>query len=165
VSQVATQIQGVTPAEENELLILNLVKGVKWGFVELGGLLAENSDKAYWGLTGHESFKDFVEELGVGSYSWVTRLMDISRIVAQEVLTREQVIEIGVAKCCLLLPLAKKGKLSEDLIELAKVCPYRDLRQKLGGGTQELTEVERFICCPRCGNEFPFHEDMLKEAK
>jgi len=156
------KVAGLTPAEESQTLIMELAKTVKWGFIELGGLLCDNQDKAYWSRTGHESFKDFVETIGIGDYTWVTRLMDISRMVAKGIVTREQVLEIGVAKTVLLLPRAKKGQLTPELIELAKSCTWRELREELGGGSEALPAPEQFIRCPRCGQEFVFHDDMLR---
>ena len=149
----------LTEAEQNELMIIQLAKDIKLYFLELGGLLAENQDRALWSQN-HESFRDFIEFLGIGSYSWVTRLIAISRIVATQLLTKEEVLEIGVAKACLLLPRIRKGKLDDDLKELAKNCPYHDLRVELGYKTDELSE--EYLICPRCGADIAIQEGMIR---
>jgi len=140
---------------------MQLIKHVKVNFIEIGRLLAENYDKAYWSQN-HDSFKDFIEILGLGSYSWVTRLMDISRIVSHNILTEDEVLEIGVGKTCLLLPLLKDGGVDSDTIELAKACTTHDLRVKLGKATDDELS-EEYLLCPRCGNKINFRKEMLRK--
>jgi len=149
-----------TVAQVNELRIRELVKSAKLNFLEIGRLLNENLERAYWS-ENHESFKEFVESLGVGSYSWVTRLMDIANVVALHWLTEDEVLEIGVAKTCLLIPGIKKGKVDIDTVELAKVCPYRDLRIHLGQ-VEDGEMPEEYLECPRCGNRFAFRKEMIR---
>jgi len=151
---------GLTLAEQSEFLITECCKDIKVRFLELGGLLADNQDRALWS-EHHESFKDFIELLGIGSYSWVMRLIDISRVVATQLLTKEEVLEIGVAKACLLLPRAKKGKLDDDIKELAKNAPYHHLRLELGHKLKD-DEVEEYLLCPRCGVDITLHKGMIR---
>jgi hypothetical protein len=160
-----TEIQ-LTPAEDNELTILNLVKNIKVNFLEVGALLVENYNQAYWSMNRHESFRNFVEQLGIGSYSWCTRLMRIAEVVATQLLTEDEVLEIGVAKTCLLLPMFAKSAVDVDTIELAKNCPYHDLRIMLGQAKEEETEEVRIgdVTCPRCGASFPFFPSMVRRA-
>jgi len=138
-----------TKAEENVLAIQHLTRDLHYNFLELGRLLSENQEAAYWSQCAYGSFKDFVEMLGI-SYSFGTRLMGISRVVAQQLLTEEEVLEIGVSKTCVLLPLMAKGKLDDDTKELAKSAPYRELRQHIGHKETTLS-IEYQIQCPRCG--------------
>jgi len=150
----------LTEAEQSESLIAECCKDIKVRFLELGGLLADNQDRALWS-EHHESFKDFIELLGIGSYSWVTRLIDISRVVATQLLTKEDVLEIGVAKACLLLPRAKKGQLDDDTKELARNAPYHDLRKELG--YKVIDELpEEYIICNRCGANIPFDKSRIR---
>jgi len=160
--RVAIDIR-LTEAEHNELAIADCCKNIKYRFLELGGLLADNQDRALWS-EHHERFKDFVEMLGIGSYSWVTRLINISRIVALQLLTSEEVIEIGVSKACLLLPLARKGKLSEDIKELARNAPFRDLRAELRNEA-ESELPEEYLICPRCWADILFDESKIRKRK
>jgi len=152
----------LSPAEQNELKILELIKYVKVNFLTIGNLLLENYDKAYWSLNGHESFKSYIEMLGVGSYSWVTRLIDIARIVSHNILTENEVLEIGVGKVSLMLPSLKDGGVDTDIIELAKSCPYHDLRLKLGGITDDNDMSDEWLLCPRCGERINFKKEMLR---
>lgn len=142
----------LTKAEENCSLIQSLVKDIGCQFLELGGLLVDNQEKAYWGASGYESFKDFIEQLGVG-YSWATRLMDLARIVAQQLLSKEEILEIGVSKACLLLPSMKRGALAEGVKFLARDCTWSDLRKELGHNIPEPKDCDEYMLCPRCGSD------------
>lgn len=143
--------QDLSLAERNELLTRQYAERVRNDFIKMGMLLCENYDRAYWS-EHHESFPQYVESLGIGSYSWVTRLMGIARLVARQLLSEEEASEIGVTKAVLLLSPAKEGRLSPELIEMAKNAPYRDLREEIGYKQAEL-EREDSIICPRCGAE------------
>jgi len=149
-----------TKAEENVLAIQHLTRDLHYNFLELGRLLSENQEAAYWSQCAYGSFKDFVEMLGI-SYSFGTRLMGISRIVAQQLLTEQEILEIGVSKACLLLPLLSRGKLDSDTKELAKSAPYRDLRIAIGHNVEtELTD--EYLLCTRCGEEISFQKGMVR---
>jgi hypothetical protein len=150
----------LTEAEKNELAIIACCHNLHDDFLQLGGLLLENYEKAFWSANKHESFKDFIGMLGIG-YSWATRLMGIAQIVAQQLLTQDEVKEIGVAKATLLLPYIKRGKLNEDIKLLAKNCPFNDLRKALGHNIKE-GESEEYLLCPRCGVDITFHKGMLR---
>ena len=153
-------LPALTEAEINELTIIELAKNYKLHYLEMGGFLADNQDRALWS-EHHESFRDFVEHLGIGSYSCVTRLINVSRVVAAQLLSKEDVMEIGVGKTCLLLPRLKDGRVSEDIVELAKNCTEYDLRVELGHKTRD-EESEEYLLCPRCGAEIIFRKDMLR---
>ncbi len=150
----------LTAAEKNELDIVACCKDLHDNFLQLGGLLVENYEKAYWSANRHESFKDFVQMLGIG-YSWATRLMGISRIVAQQLLTREEVREIGVAKATLLLPTVKDGKLNEDIKLLARDCTFNDLRRALGHNIKN-EDIGEYLICTRCGADVEIHKGMIR---
>ena len=60
--------------------------------------------------------------------------------------------EIGVAKLTRLLPLARAGELTDEIIDAARVLSDLDLREKLGhnvGGSDGSDEM--WIICSRCG--------------
>jgi hypothetical protein len=159
----------LSKAEENCLTIAGLVKRLHYDFLELGGLLLENQASAFWGASGAESFKSFVQQLGI-SYDWATRLMGVAKTVIENVFTKEQVVEIGVAKVCLLLPHIKKGKLPEEIKLLARDCTFQDLRLALKHDIIEGREQGDEIYCPRCGVRLyglqfssPLHQVSLNE--
>lgn len=149
---MATTVPALTKGEENVLTIQGLVRDIALNYLELGGLLVENQEGAYWGASGSESFKDFIQQLGI-SYDWATRMMGLARVVAQQLLTKEEVLEMGVAKACLLLPCVKKGELNEDVKSLALVCTWNDLRKELGHNIPDPKDCEEYILCPRCGSD------------
>lgn len=150
----------LTEAEKSETLIRRLCGDIKLHFLELGMLLALNQDRGLWS-EHHESFKDFVETLGIGDYSWVTRLVRIGRVVTQQLIQREELMEMGMSKACLLLPRIEKGDLDEDTKILALVCTFSDLREHLGhhlhGG-----DGDEFLLCPRCGVDITLRPGMVK---
>ncbi len=155
----------LTPAEQNERDTIDLVANTKMNFLELGHLLVENQKHAYWSRNGHHSFAEYIETLGVGSKSWVYRLVQVADAVLQNRLTKEEVMEIGVGKTCLLLPQLKGGKVDADMISLAKRCPTFDLRLALGLAKEEDGMSQEYIICPKCGANFPFYTHMVKGGK
>lgn len=156
-----TVLPRLTEAETNISLIADCCRDIKNRFLELGGLLAENQDKALWSQAGYERFKDFVEMLGIGSYSWVTRLISISRLVAAGAVSREELTEIGVSKCCLLVACNNKGKLDEATKALARDCTFVDLQKHLGYNLPN-DPPEEFVNCPRCGFDITIRKGMIQ---
>lgn len=138
-------------AEDNEKAVMEIAAQGMGRDIALGVLLCANKRHGYWSQNAHESFKDFVEQLGVGSYSRMTRLADIGGLVVDGRITAGDVAEIGVAKMGVLLPLLKRGEVSAETIELAKVCPVRDLLVHLG---RSVDRPQVTVVCPRCGHEF-----------
>lgn len=142
----------LTKAEENITAISGLVRGICFAYLELGGLLLENQRFAYWSQGGYESFKDFIQILGI-SYSWATRMMGLADIVAQKFLSEEEIVEIGISKVCLLLPHVKRGEIPEDIKLLARDCTFIDLRRELGHQIPEPSDDGAYVICPRCGGD------------
>lgn len=151
----------LTPAEKNEIAIIELRKELLGNFWQLGGLLLENYEAGYWSMCGHDSFVSFVQQLGIG-YSWATRFMGIRLAVRDGLFSKEEVLEIGPSKMGLLLPSAKKGTLDEDTKLLARDCTFNDLRLKLGHNVPD-EESEEFITCVRCGCEFAVQKGMVRK--
>jgi hypothetical protein len=151
----------LSKAEENCLTIAGLVKKLHYDFLELGGLLLENQTQAFWSASGAESFKDFVQQLGI-SYDWATRLMGVAKVVVDNLFTKEEVVEIGVAKICLLLPQIKQGKLTEGIKLLARDCSFNDLRKELGHNLTDPEDLGEYLLCPRCGTEIDLKPGMVK---
>jgi hypothetical protein len=138
------------PAERLDLTIRQLIRDVKIDFIELGGLLLELYDLKSWSQCGFDRWQDYVESLGIGSYSYVMSLVAISKLVADKFLTSEDVLEIGYSKACLLAPVAARGELTEELVSLARVSTNRDLRLQLGHRVRENDESSS-VHCPSCG--------------
>ena len=155
------KVPAITKGEENCLLIATMVRNIALNYLELGGLLVENQENGYWGASGHESFKDFIQELGI-SYDWATRMMGLARVVAQQLMTKDEVLKIGVAKVCLLLPHFKDGGLDEDIRLLAQDCTWNDLRKALGHKIPDPEDCEEYVECPRCGGDFTLKSWMIK---
>ncbi len=153
-------VPALTEAETNECLIRQLCGQVKSHLLELGMLLAFNQDRGLWS-EHHETFKDFVETLGIGEYSWVTRLVRMGRVVTSQLLSKDDVLEIGVSKTALLLPRIEKGDLDEETRLLALVSTVSDLREHLGH-TPYGGDGDEFLLCPRCGVDITLRPGMVK---
>ena len=153
-------LPALTQAETNESLIRDLCRDTKVNMLRIGVELYRNQEKCYWS-EHHESFRDFVETLGIGDYSWVTRLVGIGKAIVTQQLSVEEVLEIGVSKTGLLLPKLRKGELDEDTKALALVSTFRDLREHLGHNVG--SDGEEYLTCPRCGVEVTIFPGMVKK--
>jgi hypothetical protein len=142
----------LTPAEQNVVATIELGKSIQTSFLALGGLLKINHDNAYWSVTGYGTWKDYLEQLGIGSYSQAMRMIQVYEIVSARILSAEDVKEIGLTKTMLLLPLAAEGNLTEDLILLARNGTARELRQELGHKVPH-NNPKHSVICSRCGYE------------
>ena len=138
--------------ERLDLSIRQLIRDVKINYLEIGGLLAEMWQSKVWGQTGYDKWSDYCESLGLGSYSYIQSLIAISKLVVDKLLTPEEIIEIGYSKACLLIPMAARGELTDDLIALSKVCTNRDLRLQLNYHVRENDE-DSHVICPGCGTK------------
>jgi len=147
-----TQSIQLTPAEQNVVDTQHMARHVKGCFVALGGLLKLNKDNAWWSQAGFEAWRDYVEQLGIGDYTMATRLIKVYEIVTSQYISEEDVHEIGMTKMFLLLPMAKQGKLPLEIIDLAKNCTNRDLREKLGLKVTR-NDGAHSVTCSRCGAE------------
>jgi len=125
---------------------------VKADVLEIGRLLWEGYKAGDWSVLRYESFKAYIEELELPfSYSWTTQLMRIyGELIEGKGLAPAVVEEIGVTKAAMLLPAARHGKLTEELIEAAKMAPANELAEDLGYHRPQRDE-QYSIDCPRCG--------------
>lgn len=146
---VSTSIP-LTPAESNTVDTQHLARHVKACFVRLGGLLKANKENAWWSQSGFETWRDYVEQLGIGGQSTASRLIAVYKLCAGAQISEKDVLEIGLEKMKLLLPLANKGGLTADVIELAKASPKRDLMEFLGLKVPH-NDSNHSVTCSRCG--------------
>lgn len=137
-----------TPGEKNELHTRQLIRETHRNFLQIGKLLKKNRDSAYWSTAGRwESFSGYIESLGI-SKSAGYMMIRVSEVESVGQLTEEEILEIGIAKMGLLV---SSGKIEDtETVELAKVCPVRDLKEQLGH--KVLTNDPNYsIICPHCG--------------
>ena len=151
-------LKGPTEAEEKahqtKLHIQQIAREAGVSFLKIGALLYKAQEDADWSILGYESFREYVEDLELpvqSSWSWATRLIGITKYLdIERGLNEQELLEIGVAKCTRLLPVARRGELTDELVEDAKVLSDADLQVKLGGKVREHLG-ERWIVCNRCG--------------
>lgn len=128
-------------------------------FLRMGQLLYQARIAGEWSILHYESYREYVEDIKLpvqSSYSWATRLSAIYEYMVKNMGLDEKLLaEIGVAKLTRLLPLARVGELTEDVIEAARVLSDLDLRAQLGhevpGSDGEKADN---VICPRCGEVF-----------
>src|SRR3990167_258102 len=138
------------PGEANEILTRELIKQTQLNFLAIGKLLLESKEKAYWSATWG-SFSDYVESLGI-SKSPGYNMIAVYEFLLSGKLTEPDILEIGIAKMPLLISAGKQGKLTDDMIALAKHAPVRDFKESLGYKITE-NDCGYFIICPRCSQE------------
>ncbi len=128
-------------------------------FLKMGQLLYDARIAGEWSTLHYESYREYIEDLKLpvqASYSWATRLSAIYEYLVKNMGLEEKLLaEIGVAKLTRLLPLARKGELTEEVIEAARLLSDLDLRAKLGQevGGDGGDKVDNVVC-PRCGEVF-----------
>ena len=156
-SIVSEPTEGEKTALEHKRLIESMALEAEVMFLRMGQLLYNAREQGEWTMLRYESYREYVEDLKLpvtNSYSWATRLSSIFEYLVKNMGLDEKLLaEIGVAKLTRLLPLARKGELTDEVIQAARVLSDLDLRASLGhsvGGG----DTEDMIICPRCGEQF-----------
>jgi len=142
-------------------MLSDAVKELGKAFLRVGQLLIDNQENGYWAATGAESFKDFTAMLGF-SYSWATRLMAMHRVVTSQLLTEDEVLEIGQSKMGLLVAHTGNGGLTDEVKAIARDGSFIDLRKALGHNILDPELSEEYLVCPRCGEDVPIYPGMVK---
>jgi hypothetical protein len=154
MSEIVNYVPGVpemTKGETLDLTVRQLIKHMALHFLEVGGLLAEIWEQKLWGVGGYDRWQDYTESLGIGSYQYIMSLIGISKMVAAQVVSAADLEEIGYSKACLLVSLHNSGKLTRDLLDLARDCTNRDLRMAIGYKVPH-NDSDCSITCQNCGN-------------
>uniref|UniRef100_A0A6M3KKS3 Uncharacterized protein n=1 Tax=viral metagenome TaxID=1070528 RepID=A0A6M3KKS3_9ZZZZ len=145
-------------AYENKKRIEAMALEAEVMFLRMGQLLYDAREKGEWTILHYESYREYVEDLSLpmtNSYSWATRLSSIYEYLVKNMGLDEKLLaEIGVAKLTRLLPLARSGNLTEEVLEAARILSDLDLRAELGHSVGGGGDSEQMIVCPRCGETF-----------
>ena len=133
--------------------IVKLARMAELCFIDMGRLLKQVQDEALWGVYKYETFQQYCDNLELPQkqpYKWVLGVVSIWEVlVEQNGIDKERLAKIGIAKCLRLVPLARKGEMTEDHLALAEMSDTTDrvLRDNVGhSGDQDSS-----INCPRCG--------------
>jgi len=153
----------LTPAEQNEVETQELCHNIKSNFLRVGFLLYENLTHAYWSLCGHHSFSDYLESLGIGSRSQLSRLTYLAACSVTQVLREDDILEMGMSNAIALLPAVRRGNLTQDMVEVAKCGSNRELRAYLGHKLNE-NDHGYSVTCPHCGFEISGCKWVHKDA-
>lgn len=161
VAEVVQKIVDMPEPEKtawhNRLHIMQLARDAQVMFLTMGELLYNARENAEWSHLHYESFEEYIQDLGLpmtNSYSWATRLIGIHEFLVMRMgISKELLLQIGVAKLSRLLPAARQGKLDEELLNKATVLSDLDLRIELGHHVGEGGGSTESIICPRCGAE------------
>ena len=142
-------------AYEHKQQIETLALGAEVMFLRMGQLFYGARIAGEWSILHFESYREYIEDIKLpmtNSYSWATRLSAIYEYLVKNMKLDEKLLaEIGVAKLTRLLPLARKGELTEDIIEAARIMSDLDLRAELGHNVEGSDDKPDMIICPRCG--------------
>lgn len=127
-----------------------LQQGITLDFIEMARLLQTVEDQHLWDVE-HESYWEFLEDCGLTS-DQARKMVEVARHVLP-VLTNDQAKEMGRTKLVRLIPIAKGGKLDEEMVSKAVVLSDRHLRQEMGHAVVE--PIEQKLKCPQCGFMVP----------
>ena len=146
----------VSIAEHIDDEIREKIQSVKGNLLLAAGKLAQSQDMGYWKQLGgghaYDKFKDYIDSLGGPSYSYMTRIMNVTRTIGYSQYTAAQVDEMGLSCAITLLPLIRKGEVTPQILHAALTGSVSELKATIKG-TPALTEDRPFIVCPRCGEE------------
>jgi hypothetical protein len=159
---VPGSLPDLSKGESLDLTVRQLIRHMAIHYLEVGGLLAEIYEGKMWSVSGYDRWKDYVESLGVGSYTYVMSLISISKMIAAAVLSREDLDEIGYSKVCLLVPLINKGKITDEILSIARTGNNRDLRIAVGYKVSE-NDGDCSVICSNCGFELHGAQWVRKE--
>ena len=138
--------------------IETLALGAEIMFLKMGQLLYDARIAGEWSILHYESYREYCESLKLpvsASYSWATRLSSIYEYLVKNMGLDEKLLaEIGVSKLTRLLPLARKGELTQEVIDAALLLSDLDLRAELGHSVSHGESEEDIVVCPRCGEKF-----------
>lgn len=136
------------PGEVNELHTRHLVRETHRNFLQIGKLLKDNRDNAWWSTAGRwESFSNYIESLGISKSAGYS-MIAVAEVQSVGTLSEADILEIGIAKMGLLV----SAKKVDDVVTvaLARDCPVRELKKHLGH--KVLTnDPNHSIICPHCG--------------
>mgnify|MGYP001569418169 FL=1 len=131
-----------------------LVRNAKTSFVYTCVLLAENARQSYYSLTGHETFDNYVDHLGL-SRSQKSYYLCIGNAILSGVLSLDDALAIithSKGNLNLITPLLRNNTITPKQIEQAKELDFNGMRIALGQ-TVKKPEGE-YLICPHCGAVF-----------
>ena len=144
-------------AEQIDGEIREKLQTVKGNLLIAAGKLAQSQDMGWWKQLGgghsHDKFKDYVESLGGPSYSYMTRVCNVTRAIGDGHYTASEVDEMGLSSAILLLPIIKKGEMTPEILQAALTGSLATLKAMLAGDSE--IKSQPFVVCPRCGEEVP----------
>jgi hypothetical protein len=88
--------------------------------------------------------------LGAGSRSKLSRIRDIAMCVDTQLISEADVLEMGISKAQLILPIVRDGGLTDELLSVAIHESERGLREYLGHKVPDWDHGFT-IDCPMCG--------------
>lgn len=153
----------MSPAEQNISATLELCTDIKLNFLRVGKLLYDNFLHGYWGESGFDCWSDYLDSLGVHDRSWLSRLVNVVMCIETRRMLEADVIDMGVSKAIKLLPKARKGKLTPEIIAAAKSGSTRELADALGHKIND-NDRDYYVDCQKCGNRIFGAKWVRKDA-
>lgn len=127
---------------------------IKTYYIHIGELLKQARDEEQWLDLGYEAWWEYLRDLGIAKDA-ARKMIEVVEYVLT--LPFVQGAETpGWTNMVRLIPLAREGKLTQELWEEAKVQHDSDLRRTLGHHVPVASGVD--LTCPLCGGTFKYKE-------
>ena len=140
-------------AQLNQLYIQQLAQVRTKAGIEIGFLLLEAKENRYYEIHGYDCIEDYGIATLNTSRKKVHDLIDIVELIAlPSGFTPEQLKQWTETSLLRLLPLARRGELTEEWMEKAHELPDLALRHELGHKIPEY-DIRESINCPWCSQE------------
>ena len=134
--------------------IVQLARMAELCFIDMGRLFKQVNDEILWGVYKFDTFQQWCDSLDLPQkqqYKWILGVISIWEVlVLGQGIDKERLARIGIAKCLRLVPIARKGELTELILALAEEPNTTDIHLRDALGHNLGGDDEPFYC-PRCG--------------
>lgn len=148
----------ITPLEDAQTMvsrIQSISRETIGCFLQLGLCLKEAKEKRHWDILGFDGWDEYLEDLGL-RVDAAAKLIDVVTYVwALPFVQATDPLKLKETTLIRLIPMARRGELTEEKWAHAITLRDSDLRILLGHEVEPRQGTPREIRCPRCGNSFP----------
>uniref|UniRef100_A0A6M3KBU2 Uncharacterized protein n=1 Tax=viral metagenome TaxID=1070528 RepID=A0A6M3KBU2_9ZZZZ len=152
-------------ALQHDQIIRDKVHNLKGSLLEVAGLLAQSQMQGMWlqAVASGLKWKDYIESLGGPSYSYMTRLIRVVMAVGEGHYTATQLDEMGISNAIRLLPIIRKGGLTDEILQAALTGSPAILEAELKQDSAPKPIV--YLVCSGCGEELECRRCGAKAVK
>ena len=121
-------------------------------YLEIGGLLKEAKDNRHWDVLGFDGWVDYTADLGLTIDQASKMIGIVEYVIPLPFVKTTEPDVIKWSTMIRLLPIARKGELTEEMWREAVLLSEADLRRMLGHSVTTPEGAE--VTCPQCGARF-----------